>query len=258
MPRAEVDRADHGLDGVGQDRRLVATAGGLLAATELDVLAEADHAGDLGERAGVDDGGAELGQPALGEVGVEQVERLGDDDAEHGVAEELEALVGRQPAVLVGVRAVRQGAVEQLGVEVRIPERTTQFVVDADGRMPGSAVRDQRTWRRSALAPYWPHVPHARCGRCFAPQAGLAQVTSVGATAFHCERRCRVLLRDIFRFGTATVFSSLVLVVFGELGQHGPAGIYGNLMCVVRIIGEPRPAIGTQSGTVRLAQRLER
>jgi len=35
----------------------------------------------------------------------------------------------------------------------------------------------------------------------------LAQVTSEGATAFHCERRWRVLLRDIFRFGTATVFS---------------------------------------------------
>jgi hypothetical protein len=40
-----------------------------------------------------------------------------------------------------------------------------------------------------------------------APHAGLAQVTSDGATAFHCERRWRVLLRDIFRFGTATVFS---------------------------------------------------
>jgi hypothetical protein len=85
---------------------------------------------------------------------VEQVERLGDDDAEHGVAEELEALVGREAAMLVGVRAVRQRAVEQLGVEVRIPKRTPQVVVDADGRMPGSGVRDQRTWRRSALAPY--------------------------------------------------------------------------------------------------------
>jgi hypothetical protein len=42
-----------------------------------------------------------------------------------------------------------------------------------------------------------------------APQAGLAQVTSCGATAFHCERRWRVLLRDIFRFGTATIFSSI-------------------------------------------------
>jgi hypothetical protein len=36
----------------------------------------------------------------------------------------------------------------------------------------------------------------------------LAQVTSDGATAFHCDRRWRVLLRDIFRFGTATMYSS--------------------------------------------------
>jgi len=39
------------------------------------------------------------------------------------------------------------------------------------------------------------------------PQAGFAQVTRLGATAFQAERRCRVLLRDIFRFGTATVLS---------------------------------------------------
>src|SRR3954453_18037137 len=63
------------------------------------------------------------------------------------------------------------------------------------------------TWRRSARAPYWPHSAHARCGRCLAPHAGLLQVTSEGATAFHCERRWRVLLRDIFRFGTATMYS---------------------------------------------------
>ena len=31
-----------------------------------------------------------------------------------------------------------------------------------------------------------------------APQAGFAQVTRVGATAFQAERRCRVLLRDIY------------------------------------------------------------
>jgi hypothetical protein len=42
-----------------------------------------------------------------------------------------------------------------------------------------------------------------------APQAGFAQVTSVGAVVFHADRRCRVLLRDIFRFGTATVRSPL-------------------------------------------------
>jgi len=32
--------------------------------------------------------------------------------------------------------------------------------------------------------------------------------TTVGTTVvFHCARRERVLLRDIFRFGTATIFS---------------------------------------------------
>jgi hypothetical protein len=32
----------------------------------------------------------------------------------------------------------------------------------------------------------------------------FGQLTSVGAVVFHWERRERVLLRDIFRFGTAT------------------------------------------------------
>ena len=140
---------------------------------------------DLGEGAGVDDGGAQLGQPALGEVGVGEVERLGDDHAEHRVAEELQALVGRQAAVLVGVGAVRQGALEQLGVQDGIPERRAQLGVvgHADRRL---ASEDLTTVGR---APYWPHAPQARCGRCLAPQAGLAQVTRDGATAFHCERR---------------------------------------------------------------------
>src|SRR3712207_8576426 len=43
-PAAEVDRPDHGLHGVGEDGRLVAPPGALLATTELDVLAEADRA----------------------------------------------------------------------------------------------------------------------------------------------------------------------------------------------------------------------
>jgi len=55
------------------------------------------------------------------------------------------------------------------------------------------------------------------------PQAGLAQVTSEGATAFHCERRCRVLLRDIFRFGTATVLLLCRSRVTARLG-FSPAG----------------------------------
>ena len=44
-PAAEVDRADHRLHRVGQDRGLRAAAGGLLAAAEHDVVAQADAPG---------------------------------------------------------------------------------------------------------------------------------------------------------------------------------------------------------------------
>jgi hypothetical protein len=38
-----------------------------------------------------------------------------------------------------------------------------------------------------------------------ARQARFEQATSVGAVAFHCDRRIRVFARDIRRLGTATV-----------------------------------------------------
>ena len=43
---------------------------------------------------------------------------LGDHQAEHRVAEELQALVGGQAALLVRVGAVGQGALEQTGVDL--------------------------------------------------------------------------------------------------------------------------------------------
>ncbi len=113
-----VDGAEHRLDGVGQDRGLVATAGRLLASAEAHVVAEPERARDLGERLGADDGGAQLGELALGQVGVTREQRVGDDEAQHRVAEELEALVVGDPAVLVRERAVRQGMLKELRVEV--------------------------------------------------------------------------------------------------------------------------------------------
>lgn len=44
-----------------------------------------------------------------------------------------------------------------------------------------------------------------------------AQDTRVGAVAFHWERRCRVLEREVFRLGTAT---SVVLVVIVHRVAH--------------------------------------
>ena len=57
---------------------------------------------------------------------------------------------------------------------------------------------------RTCLPLYWPQLLHAVCGSFSSPQARLGQATSVGALVFHCDRRALVLLRDIFRFGTAT------------------------------------------------------
>jgi hypothetical protein len=54
------------------------------------------------------------------------------------------------------------------------------------------------TWRLL----YVPQVGHAVCGSFCSRQFG--QATSCGSVVFHCARRDRVLLRDIFRLGTAT------------------------------------------------------
>ena len=80
------------------------------------------------------------------------VERLGDDHAEHRVAEELQPLVGRQPAVLVGERPVRQRTLEELGVQDRIAERCPQVgvrrrVTARSVRGPDDGRRGRRTGR---------------------------------------------------------------------------------------------------------------
>jgi hypothetical protein len=71
------------------------------------------------------------------------------------------------------------------------------------------------------------------------------------------------LLRDIFRFGTATVLSYVgvaVLVLLGlrQSAQGGPPRVDRRVVPVVGVVREPGPALGAQPGTVVLAQRLER
>jgi hypothetical protein len=113
----EVDRADQGLGGVGEDARLLPPAGQLLTTAQVEVRAEPvlpEGGGHSGEGVHVHDARPELGQLPLGQLGVVAVEPLGDDDREHRVAEELQALVGGQPAVLVRVRAVRERQGEEL------------------------------------------------------------------------------------------------------------------------------------------------
>src|SRR5215218_6034442 len=110
----EVDGAEQGLEGVGQDGGLVPAARQLLAPAQAHGVADPELAGHLGEHVHVDRGRPQLGQLPLGQVGEGAVDDVGDDQAEHGVAEELEALVGGQAAVLVGVGAVGEGPDVQL------------------------------------------------------------------------------------------------------------------------------------------------
>ena len=155
------------------------------------------RAADLGQRAGVDDRGAQLGQPALGEVRVGPVERLGHDDAEHRVAQELQALVGRQAAVLVGVRPVGEGALEQLGIQLRIPERCSQLAVVGQRtgiwlRGPDDGRRGRRTGRTRrthGAAGAW----HRRRGSRRSP--GSARRPSTRATVTRVAAR-HLPLRD--------------------------------------------------------------
>ena len=218
---AEVHRTDHRLDGVGEDRGLSAAAGRLLAAAELDVVTDTDVPADHGQRAGVDHGGPELGQSTLGQVRVGAVERLGHDDAEHRVAQELQALVGRQSAVLVGVRAVREGALEELGLQDRIPERGTQLGVVGQRtgtvRGPDGGRRERRTdhtrrthgaagaWHRRRGSRRWsasgrrPSRPNDGAGCCCATSSASGQpLFSPQTQTGMSGRTCRTtrMLRD--------------------------------------------------------------
>ena len=130
----DVDGADDGLDGVGEDRRLAPPAGGLLAPAEPDVVAEGEHLRHLGERLGAHDRGAQLGQLALREVGVGAEQGVRHDQPEDRVAQELQALVVGHLPVLVRERAVRQRMLEEVGVQVGDAEHLTQRV---DGQGPG-------------------------------------------------------------------------------------------------------------------------
>ena len=111
----EVHRAEHRLEGIGQDRRLVGAAGSSLTASEQDVRPEIEVLGDLGQRDRVDHALAQVGQLALGHV-VAVVHHVGDRPAEHGVAEELQPLVADRTGGLgtprtMGERTTQQGLV---------------------------------------------------------------------------------------------------------------------------------------------------
>ena len=93
---------------------LSAAAGEFLAATESDVFAEADSARDFRQSDTAHEARASLGQVALGQIGVLGVEHHRHRLSENRVAEELEALVVSDAAVLVRERPVGQRKLKML------------------------------------------------------------------------------------------------------------------------------------------------
>ena len=102
----QIQGAEHGLQPVGQDARLLPAARELLAAAEHDGPAQAQPSGHVRQRRHVDHRRAELGQLALGETGEPPVRQVGDHQSQHRVAQELQTLVGDVEAVFEGERAV--------------------------------------------------------------------------------------------------------------------------------------------------------
>ena len=78
---------------------------------------EVDRSRHLGQRGGVDDALAQVGQLAFWQVVILLVGDVGDLPAEHGITEELEPLVGRVARPLGAPRAMRHGTLEQTHVD---------------------------------------------------------------------------------------------------------------------------------------------
>jgi predicted class III extradiol MEMO1 family dioxygenase len=84
--------------------------------------------------------------------------------------------------VLIGIRAVRQGVLEQPRIEVRDAEYLEELTHSGQEEI-------QSTWRRSPRGPYSPHVGQAWCGITLLSHAGLTQSTIDVVVVFHADRR---------------------------------------------------------------------
>ena len=108
----------HCFHGIGQDGGTTAAAAGILALAQLQVASQIPLLGHQHQTALADQVGTDAGQVAFGQVGEGAVEVVGHDHAQHGVAQKFQAFVAADAAqvVLVGVGAVGQGMIQQLGI----------------------------------------------------------------------------------------------------------------------------------------------
>ena len=119
-------RAEHGLERIGQRRAADAPAGGLLAAAEDQEIADLEPASLLRERGAVHELRPCLGERAFAVPRETLVKLVGEDELQHGVAEELQPLVvvlQVPDAGLVRQRRMREREDQQLSVAERVTQR---------------------------------------------------------------------------------------------------------------------------------------
>lgn len=123
----QVDGSDEGFKGIRKGGGTVAATVGFLAFAHEQVGAQIDAAGIGLERFAGDEPGAQLGEFALREGGEERVEKLGEDELNDGVAQELEALI-------VEVRLLRfvsqAGMSERFREEQGVPELVVNLLLE--------------------------------------------------------------------------------------------------------------------------------
>ena len=127
-------RAQHGLEGIGQDRRPLAPAVELLAAAEDQQRPETQRAALRGERILSHELRADFRKRAFVVVRITGEERVREDELQHGVPEIFEALVViLARAQLVGNGRMRQRQPQQVTVAKRVAEVGLQGIQAAHG-----------------------------------------------------------------------------------------------------------------------------
>jgi len=88
-----IDGADDRLEGVGKNGVAAKTAALQLARPQTQVVAEGIFARHPGQGLALDQGGAKTGEHTLGLAGKALTQSIGDDEAEHGIAEKFQSFV---------------------------------------------------------------------------------------------------------------------------------------------------------------------
>ena len=187
----DIDRAEHRLQHIGQQRRPVPPAGFFLPLAEQNVASQVQGLGDAHQPGFADDPGPEFGQFALRRIRITMVQVVAYHQAQDRVAEQFQALVALAAAAPpMAVGSVLQGEVEQPAVAQPHVELAFQlgqlcFSVGIDrgkrgnrgvsvGHTAGQSAwrcgpRSRRHWtsrrRASQGAARWAHSPDRTLGR---------------------------------------------------------------------------------------------